>query len=145
MRPMPVIRGRRDSIKKELTMLIAGRTPRDYFLASRVYLVVILILSGVNVMGRLAGYVWVFLGYLQFVGLPLIGWAGWRAIRIHGFNLTQTAIVGFILSFASHWTLPIFHNAAEILWLFVVNSAIFIAVALCGGFLAKIKRIPRGG
>lgn len=126
-------------------MLIAGRTPRDYFLASRVFLAAVLILSVVNVMGRLTGYLSVFLGYLQFVGFPLIGWAGWRATRKYGFNLKQTAIVGFILSFASHWTLPIFHNVLEILWLFVVNSVIFIAVALCGGFLAKKTRIPRGG
>ena len=123
-------------------MLIAGRTPRDYFLASRVFLAAILILSVVSVVGRLTGYFSVFVQYLQFVGLPLIGWAGWRAIRKHGFNLTQTAIVGFILSFASHWTLPIFHSAAEISWLFVVNSVILVAVALCGGFLAKKTRIP---
>jgi len=122
-------------------MLLAGRTPRAYFLASRVFLLVVLILSGVNVIGRLAGNSSVFLGYLQFVVLPLIGWAGWRAIRKHGFNLTQTAIVGFILSFASHWTLPIFHSAAELSWLFVVNSIIFMTVALCGGFLAKKTRI----
>ena len=122
-------------------MLIAGRTPRDYFLASRAFLAAILILSGVNVIGRLTGHFSVFLGYLQFVGLPLVGWAGWRAIRKHGFNLTQTAIVGFILSFASHWTLPIFHGATEISWLFVVNSIIFVAVVLCGGFLAKKPKI----
>ena len=123
-------------------MLIAGRTPRDYFLASRAFLAAILILSGVNVIGRLTGYFSAFVKYLQFIGLPLIGWAGWRAVRKHGFNLRQAAMVGFVLSFASHWTLPIFHGAAEILWLFVVNSIVFVAVALCGGFLATKARIP---
>jgi hypothetical protein len=123
-------------------MLTAGRTQRDYFLASRVSFVVLLVLSGVNVIGRLTGYFSVFVNYLQFIGFPLIGWAGWWAVRKHGFNLTQTAIVGFILSFASHWALLIFHSAVEIVWLFVVNSIIFIAVALCGGFIAKKTRIP---
>lgn len=122
-------------------MLIAGRTPRDYYLASREFLAAILILSVVSVIGRLTGYFSVFVQYLQFVGLPLVGWAGWRAVRNHGFNLIQTAVVGFVLSFASHWTLPIFHGAAEISLFFVVNSIIFIAVTLLGGVLAKRWRI----
>ena len=60
-------------------MLIAGRTPRDYSLASREFLAVVLIRSGVSVIGRLTGYFSVFVQYLPFVGLPVIGWAGWRA------------------------------------------------------------------
>ena len=123
-------------------MLIAGRTPRDYYLASREFLALILILSGFSVIGRLTGYLSVSVQYLPFIGPLVIGWAGWRAVRKHGFNLAQTAIVGFVLSFGSHWTLPIFHGAAEISLLFVVNSIVFMIVALCGGFLAKKVRLP---
>jgi hypothetical protein len=121
-------------------MLIAGRTPRNYFLASREFLVVLLILSGISVIGRLTGNFSVFVGFLPFVGLLLIGWAGWRAVRIHRFNIAQTSMVGFGLSFTSHWTLPIFHSVAETLLLFILNSIVFIAVTICGGVLAK--KIP---
>jgi len=123
-------------------MLIAGRTSRDYYLASREFLAVVLILSGVSVIGRLTGYFSVLVQYLPFVGIPVVGWAGWRAVRKHRFNLAQTAIVGFVLSFGSHWTLPIFHSASEIALLFAVNSIVFMAVAICGGFLAKKVPVP---
>jgi hypothetical protein len=123
-------------------MLIAGRTPRDYYLASREFLALILILSGVSVIGRLTGYLSVSVQNLPSVGPLVIGWAGWRAVRKHGFNLAQTAIVGFVLSFGSHWTLPTFHGAAEISLLFVVNSIVFMIVALGGRFLAKKVRLP---
>mgnify|MGYP001087431339 CR=1 FL=1 len=69
-----------------------------------------------------------------------LGWAGWHAVRKQGFGLAQAAVVGFVLSFASHWTLPIFHNAVESLSLFVVNSTLFVVVALAGGGLARIVR-----
>ena len=122
-------------------MLIAGRTPRDYFLASREFLAVVLILSIISVIGRLTGYFSAFVQYLAFAGLPVIGWAGWHAVRKHRCNMAQTAIVGLFLSCGSHWTLPIFHSMGEISLLFVVNSIVFMAVTLCGGFLAKKVRI----
>jgi len=118
-------------------MVIAGRTPRDYFLASRESFIFILVLSSVSVIGRLTGNFSVFVRYLPFAGLLIIGWAGWRTVRKYRFNTAQTSVVGFGLSFASHWTLPIFHSFAEASLLFVVNSIVFIAAILCGGFLAK--------
>lgn len=133
---------RAEAMNRSITMLIAGKTSRDYFLASRGFLAVVLILSGVTVIVRLTGHFSALVQYLPFVGIPVIGWAGWRAVQKHGFNLAQTAIVGFVLSFGSHWTLPIFHSVAEISLLFVVNSSVFMAVAICGGFLAKKVRVP---
>ena len=123
-------------------MLIAGRTPSEYSLASGWFLAAIVVLAGMSVTARLTGSFSVLVQYLQFVALPLIGSAGWHAVRKRGFNLTQAAVVGFVLSFGSHWTLPIFHGAAEIVSLFVVNSALFVAVALGGGGLAKWVRSP---
>ncbi len=121
-------------------MLIAGRTPSEYLLASRWFLGAILLLAGLSVAARLTGALSVLVQYLQLVGLPLIGWAGWHAVRKQGFGLSQAAVVGFVLSFASHWTLPIFHKAVESLSLFVVNSILFVLVALAGGGLARIVR-----
>jgi hypothetical protein len=118
-------------------MLIAGRTPRDYFVASREFLAVVLILSGITVFGRLTGYVFDLVQYLLFAALPVIGWAGWHAVRKHRFTSAQTAIIGLILSCGSHWMLPIFHSAGEIAMLFVVNSIVFTAITLCGGLLAR--------
>ncbi len=121
-------------------MLIAGRTLRDYYLASREFLAVVLILSGISVISRLTGYFSALSQYLLFAALPIIGWAGWHAVRNHKCSVAQTAIVGFVISFGSHWTLLIFHSAGEISSLFVVNSIVFIAVTLCGGVLARMVR-----
>ena len=123
-------------------MLIAGRTPSEYFLASRWFLAAILLLAAASVVARLTGSFSVLVQYLQLVAFPLIAWAGWHAVRRLGFSLSQAAIVGFVLSFGSHWTLLIFHGTAESLLLFVVNSTLFMAVALGGAILAKAVRFP---
>lgn len=121
-------------------MLVAGRTPSEYLLASRWFLGALLLLAGVSVVARLTGALSLLVQYLQPASLPLIGWAGWHAVRKQRFGLSQAAVVGFVLSFASHWTLPIFHNAGESLSLFVVNSILFVVVALAGGGLARMVR-----
>lgn len=121
-------------------MRITGRRPGEYFTALRGFFAALVILAGVSVVARLTGRFVVLVQYLPLAGVPLIGWAGWHAVRNREFNLWQTAIAGFILSFGSHWTLPIFHSAGEGIVLFVVNSSVFIAFALAGGILARTVR-----
>jgi hypothetical protein len=121
-------------------MTVAGRTLSEYFVVSRKFLVIVFILALISVVGRLSGYYPPAMQYLLLLGLVALGWAGWTSVRVHKFTLVQTGIVGFLVSFGSHWSLPIFHGIGEFLYLFLVNSAIFVAIAIFGGFLARKTR-----
>ncbi len=119
-------------------MTFAGRTLGEYFLASRKFLVITFILAVISVAGRLSDYYPPGIQLLLlFLGLVVLGRAGWTAVRYYGFNLIQTGLVGFLLSFGSHWALPIFHSIGELTYLFLVNSVIFVGVTGLGGLLAK--------
>ncbi|MGB3860755.1 MAG: hypothetical protein WA915_01635 [Candidatus Aminicenantaceae bacterium] len=78
---------------------------------------------------------------LSFSGVVFIGLAGWSVVRNHGFNLKQAVFVGLLLSFGTHWSVPIFHRAGEVLYIILINTIIFSAVAVFGGWLAnKLKK-----
>jgi hypothetical protein len=74
---------------------------------------------------------------LTLVGLMIVIWAGVSVVRVRGFNLFQAALVGFILSLASAWSLPIFHPAGEAFFLFITNGIIYALVAVAGGWVGK--------
>lgn len=119
-------------------MAFAGRTLSEYLAASKKSLAIIFIIAVIGVVGRLSDYYPPGIQLLLlFLGLAVLGQAGWTAVRYYGFNLIQTGLVGFLLSFGSHWALPIFHGIGEVSYLFLVNSLIFIAVTGLGGLLAK--------
>jgi hypothetical protein len=119
-------------------MTFAGRTFSEYFSASRKFLAITFIIAVISVAGRLSDYYPPGIQLLLLLlGLVVLGWAGWAAVRYCGFNLIQTGLVGFLLSFGSHWALPIFHSIGELTYLFLVNSIIFVGVTGLGGLLAK--------
>jgi len=45
--------------------------------------------------------------------------------------------MGLLLSFGTHWPVPIFHRAEEVLYFILINSIIFSIVAVFGGWLAN--------
>ena len=119
-------------------MTFAGRTFSEYFSASKKFLAITFVLAVISVAGRLSGYYPPGVQLLLLLlGLVVLGWAGWTAVRCDGFNLIQTGLVGFFLSFGSHWALPIFHSLGELTYLFLANSVIFVGVTGLGGLLAK--------
>lgn len=123
-------------------MTVAGKRLSEYFAVSWKFLVLVFLLALVSVVGRLSGYYPPAMQYLLLLGLVALGWAGWTSVRIHRFTLVQTGAVGFLVSFGSHWSLPIFHGIGEVLYLFLVNSVIFVVIAVLGGFLARKIRAP---
>lgn len=119
-------------------MTFAGRTLSEYFSTSKKFLAIIFIIAVVSVAGRLSDfYPPAMQLLLLLLGLVVLGRAGWTAVGHYGFDLVQTGLVGFLLSFGSHWALPIFHSIGELTYLFVVNSVIFVGVTGLGGLLAK--------
>ncbi len=119
-------------------MRFAGRTLREYFSTSKKFPAITFILAVISVAGRLLDYYPPGIQLLfLLLGLIVLGWAGWTAVRYYGFNLIQTGLVGFFLSLGSHWALPIFHSIGELIYLFLVNSVIFVGVTGLGGLLAK--------
>jgi hypothetical protein len=77
---------------------------------------------------------------LLLIGLIVLGWAGWTTARKLQFTIPQIGFIGFILSFGAHWSLPLFHSIGEVLYLFVINSVINVAIVIAGGSLSrKIK------
>ena len=75
---------------------------------------------------------------LTLGGVVFIGFAGWTAVGNYGFNLKQAVLVGLLLSFGTHWSVPIFHKAWEVLYFILINSIIFSIAAVFGGWLAKM-------
>jgi hypothetical protein len=121
-------------------MTVAGKTLFEYLVVSRKFLIIVFLLALISVVGRLSGYYPPAMQYLLLLGLVALGWAGWTSVRMHQFTLVQTGMVGFLVSFGSHWSLPIFHGIGEILYLFLVNSVIFVVIAILGGLLARKTR-----
>ena len=118
-------------------MNLAGKPLSQYFVASRKFLGIIFCIMAIVVMLRLSGNDLSILNALNLLGVAVIGWAGWSAKRTYGMNLRQAWIVGFILSFGTHWALVIFHGAPEILFLFVTNTVLYLIISTLGWCLAK--------
>jgi len=119
-------------------MKIANKTLWEYFETSKKFLAIIFALTVISISWRL------FYSYpplIQNLGGLLVGivagWAGWAAVSNCRFNLKQVGLVGIFLPFATHWTLPIFHSAWEILILIIINTTIFSVATVLGGWLAK--------
>ncbi len=70
------------------------------------------------------------------LGLLITGWAGLISIRKLRVRLWHLSLLGFGLSFGTHWALPIFHKGMDILNLFFINSIIMAVTTLLGGCLA---------
>lgn len=122
-------------------MRLAGRTIDEYFVALKYFLAIIFVMAAILVTLRLfVGLPPEAQGPLAGVGAIIVGWGGWSAARNHGFNLKQVGFGGFLLSFGGHWALPIFHDLLEVVYLFFVNSVLYAAIAMAGGWLATLRK-----
>lgn len=119
-------------------MKFAGKTLIEYFVASKKFLIIALILIGISVIWRLC-YVYPaeIQTFITILGIFIVGWAGWTMVRAHGFSLKQTGFVGFLFAVVTFWALLIFHKIGEVLLLFIINTFIYILITLVGGWLAK--------
>ena len=68
----------------------------------------------------------------------VLGLFGWLSVRRYHSSLAQSILMGFVLSFGSHWSLPFFHKEREILQLIIINSAIFVFLVFLGGLFAVV-------
>lgn len=106
-----------------------------------IFLLVVCLATAISVVVRKSGYS--FLGLQNLMILPMLivlGLFGWLSVRRCNSSLAQNIWLGFILSFGSHWSLPLFHKGREILQLIMANSAIFAFVTFLGGCFAVLFR-----
>lgn len=122
-------------------MRFAGKTLTEYFRASKVFLAVIFFLTFIIIVLRLSSdFPSGVQTLLSLIGIVFIGLVGWSVVSRRGFNVKQTGFLGFLLSFGTHWSLPIFHSTREMFFLLVINSVIFSVIAVFGAWLAtKLK------
>ena len=130
------------SKNKEDKLKVMSKTLNEYFTASWRFLATIFIITVIIVFLRLfSDFPSSIQSLLSLGGVVFVGLAGWSAVRNHGFNLKQAVFVGLLLSFGTHWSVPIFHRAWEVLNFILINSIIFSIVAVFGGWLAnKFKK-----
>jgi hypothetical protein len=119
-----------------------SKTLNKYFTASWRFLATIFMITVIIVFLRLfSDFPSSIQSLLTLGGVVFIGLAGWSVVRNHGFNLKQAMFVGFLLSFGTHWSVPIFHRAEEVFYFILINSIIFSIAAVFGGLLAnKFKK-----
>ncbi len=104
-----------------------------------IFFLVVCLTAVINVIVRKSGYSFQGLQNLMILMLIIVlGLFGWLSVRKCNSSLAQNILLGVILSFGSHWSLPLFHKGREILQLIIVNSAIFAFVAFLGGCFAVL-------
>ncbi len=129
---------------KEDKLKVMSKNLNEYFKATWKFLVTIFLITMVIVLLRLlTSFPSSIQSILTLGGVVFIGFAGWSVVRNLGFNLKQVLLVGLLLSVGSHWSLPIFHPAGEVLYLILINSIIFSIIAVIGGWLAKKLKNPK--
>lgn len=123
---------------KEDKLKVMSKTLNEYFKVSWKFLATIFLITIAIVLLRLfTNFPSSIQSILTLGGVVFIGFAGWSVVRNHGFNARQVVLVGLLLSVGSHWSVPIFHRAGEVLYFILINSIIFSIVAVFGGCLAK--------
>ncbi len=111
--------------------------PGKYGLFLATFLGITVALTAISVLARLSvedpstiQSIVLVLGLLATLG------AGWITIRTFRLRLRHCALLGLVLSFGSHWSLPVFHKGLEIVQLILLNSIIVAAMVFFGGCLA---------
>lgn len=125
-------------------MRVAGRNVKDYLVDSWAFFVVIVIVMAIVTGLRLGGIESSSVeGILGIVGVLFLGGAGWIAATKGAYSLVQIAFLGFLLSFGTHWALPIFHRGLELWTTFLTNSVLYAVVAVVGGWLGRLRSHSR--
>lgn len=119
-------------------MKIFNKTIKEYIAAIWVFFVLAFIMMVIVTALRLNNYYPPETQNLvTLLGVAIIIWAGASAVKDHGFNLLQTAFVGFLISLAAAWSLPIFHPLIEAFYVFLINGVIYALVAAASGWVTK--------
>lgn len=121
-------------------MKFVGKTLQEYGTVGWKFFALVFFLQVMSTIWRVSGrdpsIMQNLLGLIVII-LILVGWA---VVRKHRFSLQQTAFMGFLLSFGTHWALPIFHNAGAVVYFFLVNSVLFSIITAFGGLIGKMSR-----
>ncbi len=120
-------------------MKIAGKSSYEYLVILKNFWIALFFIVGLTVVIRLSMHIPVWIqAFLSASGAVVLVRAGWAIVKRHGYDLRQISVVALVLSLAVHWSLPIFHGFREVLYLILINSAVYTAMVVCGGLLAKI-------
>jgi len=104
-----------------------------------IFFLVVCCATAISVIVRKSGYSVQGLQSLMMGMMFLVlGLFGWLSVRRYLSSLAQCILMGFVLSFGSHWSLPFFHKEREILQLIIINSAIFVFLVFLGGLFAVV-------
>jgi hypothetical protein len=104
-----------------------------------IFFLVVCSATAINVIVRKSGYsVQGLQSLMMGTMLLVLGFFGWLSVRRYHSSLAQSILMGFVLSFGSHWSLPFFHKGREILQLIIINSAIFVLLVFLGGLFAVV-------
>jgi len=122
------MRSREDNAAKRIRMTL-------------IYFLVVCLATALSVIVRKLGYSFANLQNLMMLPMLIVlGLFGWLLVRRYHSSLALNILLGFVLSFGSHWSLPFFHKGREILQLILANSAIFAFVTFLGGCFAILFR-----
>lgn len=118
---------------------------KRYRLFSATFLGITVVLTIISIFARLSAEdPSTIQSIVLILGLLVTFGAGWITIRTFRLRLWHCALLGLVLSFGSHWSLPIFHEGPEILHLILLNSIIMAAIAFFGGCSAiAFDRVTR--
>lgn len=143
-------------------MNILGKSLKEYWHASKLFLAATLILTFVQIalgffdLSMLSANA-LFAISIVFIMISLViaFVAGWFAVKKHKFNLKQVAFIGVLLVLVVIWLIPLSlpvdvsqMSALQLVFFYLVNTtilaainiAILVAVAVFGGWVAKIKK-----
>lgn len=119
-------------------MKIFGKSLKEYIAAVGAYFFAAVILITITTALRLNNtYTLRAQTLTTLLGIAVLVWAGVSAVKEHGFDWRQTAFVGFLISFAAAWSLPIFHPPFEALLIFLINAILYALIATVSGLVAK--------
>ncbi|MHA2218578.1 MAG: hypothetical protein ACXACY_21845 [Candidatus Hodarchaeales archaeon] len=119
-------------------MKLGGKTLKEHIQASEKFIILALGLQIIIVILRLTNNSSRTIELLiTILGVIIIIWAGWTMVKDYEFNLKQAGVIGFLISLATIWALPIFHSLSELIPIIVVNAILYVLLAGLGGWLAK--------
>jgi len=130
-------------------MTIYGKTLKEYLIASKVFLLAVLIITIVQLVLQLLKIlppVSIYTSIIGWIRLFLISWAGWFLVKKHNFQLKQVFIVGCLFFFLTvFWVLLVLFKVflinvltiAALIYFEIVNFIIVIFGILFGGWLGK--------
>jgi hypothetical protein len=118
-------------------MRIFGKTLIDYIHVSWKFLAALVLIMAIVVFLRLSfDFPSIIQTLFSLAAVVFLGLAGWHSVRNKRFNVKQALVVGILLSSGIHWTLPLFHNAKEVLSLLLINTVVYSVIVFCGAWLA---------